>query len=310
MLCPVAVFAYKRPSHLERAIEGLKSNKESVNTDLYIFCDGAKKHEDIDDVLGVRKYANCVQGFRSITVVLREKNLGLSESIITGVTSICEKHGCVAVVEDDIIVSKYFLRWINSAIIEFWDEPKVVSVGCFVFPQSEKLQEFFFLSVPDCWGWAVWQRSWSNFNKDANDLIDKIENGGLAQKFDFGGAYAYTNMLKENALGNNDSWAVRWYASSFLSGGLTIYPNVSMTQNIGFDGSGTHCGDREIINPQLAMSEILAIKNKYKLVESVRARRVWEYSLSKINKRSIFQRAKSYFSRSIKVLRSSLDFAF
>jgi hypothetical protein len=50
----------------------------------------------------------------------------------------------------------------------------------------------------------------------------------------------------------NDSWAVRWSASVLLAGGLTIYPDRSMTRNIGFDGTGTHCGEGGIDLTELA----------------------------------------------------------
>ena len=42
--------------------------------------------------------------------------------------------------------------------------------------------------------------------------------------------------------GKLDSWAVRWCYSLFMNGRLTVYPKISRARNIGFDGSGVHCG--------------------------------------------------------------------
>ena len=36
------------------------------------------------------------------------------------------------------------------------------------------------------------------------------------KEFDFNGTYAYTKMLEDQIVGRNNSWAVRWYASTFL----------------------------------------------------------------------------------------------
>jgi hypothetical protein len=49
-------------------------------------------------------------------------------------------------------------------------------------------------------------------------------------------------MLQSQIRGANDSWAIRWHASTFLADKLTLYPGRSLVDNIGNDSSGTHCG--------------------------------------------------------------------
>jgi hypothetical protein len=73
-------------------------------------------------------------------------------------------------------------------------------------------------------------------------LQRRIRTAGLASALDFAGAYPYYRMLQNQALGRIDSWAIRWYASNFLHGGLAICPNVSQVHNLGFDNTGVHCG--------------------------------------------------------------------
>lgn len=36
------------------------------------------------------------------------------------------------------------------------------------------------------------------------------------------------------------SWAIRWYWTIFMNGGLNLFPSRALVRNIGFDGSGTH----------------------------------------------------------------------
>ena len=62
----------------------------------------------------------------------------------------------------------------------------------------------------------------------------------MTADFDFYGSYPFTQMLRDQIAGNNNSWAIRWYASAFLKNKLTLYPGRSLINNIGSDGSGTH----------------------------------------------------------------------
>ena len=48
-------------------------------------------------------------------------------------------------------------------------------------------------------------------------------------------------MLENNINGLNDSWAIRWYASTFLKNMSTLFPSKSFVKNIGIDNSGQNC---------------------------------------------------------------------
>jgi hypothetical protein len=281
MKCPVAIFAYKRPLHLKRVVDSVRCNPEAVETDLFIFCDGAAHPDDESAVLQVRELAKAVNGFRSVTVVERETNYGLSRSITEGVGRICSEYGRTAVIEDDVLVSSCFLSWINVALDKYENEERVMSVGCYVYPTRVELPETFFLSLPDCWGWAVWQRSWLRYRSDGAVLLKELHARNLTYFFDFEGAYPYTNMLSNQVRGENDSWAIKWSASVLLAGGLTIYPKRSMTQNIGFDGSGTNCDASRAYFVEL--SERLPELNDIPLVESEGGREAWRQFFLTLN---------------------------
>jgi hypothetical protein len=47
--------------------------------------------------------------------------------------------------------------------------------------------------------------------------------------------------LKQQVKGKSDSWGIQWYLSVFNASGLVLYPPITLVQNIGHDGSGTHC---------------------------------------------------------------------
>lgn len=53
-------------------------------------------------------------------------------------------------------------------------------------------------------------------------------------------------MAKKQLEGKLDSWAIFWYFQFYKNKGLTLYPSKSLVHNIGFDGSGVHCGDNKV----------------------------------------------------------------
>jgi hypothetical protein len=248
MYAPITLFVYNRPAHTRQTVEALLKNELAGESDLIIFSDAPKKPEAAEAVREVREYIRTVTGFRSVSIVEREKNLGLANSIIDGVTSVVNERGRIIVLEDDLVTSPYFLRFMNDALDLYEREESVISIHGYIYPVAEKLPETFFLRGADCWGWATWKRGWELFEPDGEKLLASLKIEHLEREFNFGGSYDYLGMLVSQVKGENDSWAIRWYASAFLKNKLTLYPGRSLVLNIGNDSSGTHCGATEIFS--------------------------------------------------------------
>jgi len=253
---PIALFVYNRPDHTKRTVEALKKNNLACESDLIIYSDGPKLEKNFDDVNKVRKYIREIDGFRTVSIIQRESNLGLAQSIIDGVTKILAKYGCIIVLEDDLITAPYFLSYMNEALEKFAADDRVISIHGYVYPVKETIPEAFFLPGADCWGWATWKRGWDYFNPDGEYLLDELRRRKLTKRFDYNGSFPYTKMLKDLLIGKNNSWAIRWYASAFLAGKLTLYPGRSLVHNIGNDNSGTHCVDDHIYDAALSSTPI------------------------------------------------------
>lgn len=255
-LAPIALFVYSRPWHTRQTIEALQRNARAGDSRLFIFSDAARTPEKVAAVDEVRDYVRRVAGFRSVTIIERRENLGLANSIIDGVSRLCTEHGSVIVLEDDMVTAPYFLTYMNDGLERYAGEPMVASIHGYMYPVASSLPETFFIRGADCWGWATWQRAWQHFNPDGQFLLDELERRSLTGAFDFSDSYPYTQMLHDQIAGRNDSWAVRWYASTFLKGMLTLYPGRSLIQNIGTDGSGSHCGDTSALRVDLHRQRI------------------------------------------------------
>ena len=253
---PIVLFVYNRLWHTQQTVEALQNNVLAKQSELYIYSDEANTEKVQKSVNEVRQYIDKIDGFKSVTIIKRIKNFGLAESIIDGVTTIVNQYGRIIVLEDDMVVSPYFLEYMNEALEQFVDDDRVISVHGYVYPVDIELPEAFFLPGADCWGWATWRRGWALFNSDGQYLLDELVRRHLIQEFDYNGAYPFLSMLKDQIKGANDSWAIRWHASAFLAGKLTLYPGRSLVHNIGTDSSGTHCGDSDNMDAKLSETKI------------------------------------------------------
>lgn len=279
---PIALFTYRRLEHTQRTIAALLNNHLASQSDLIIFSDASKNQKDFEDVRKVRDFLGTIDGFRSVSVVHREHNLGLANSIIGGVTKILQQYEQVIVVEDDLLTSPHFLTYMNDGLDVYSNDERVVSIHGYVYPIEKQLPETFFLRGADCWGWATWRRGWDCFNQDGQYLLDGLQKQNLTSEFDFNGTYEYTQMLKDQIAGKNNSWAIRWYASAFLAYKFTLYPGRSLVHNIGNDGSGTHCDSSSNLDATLSLSPVKV--DKINVEESELARTEFEFFLGASSK--------------------------
>jgi len=296
-LSPIVLFVYNRPWHTQQTIEALQKNELAKESELFIYSDEAKNEEARQSVDEVRDYVDSVDGFKKVTVIKRDKNWGLADSIIDGVTKIVNEYGKIIVLEDDLVTSPYFLKFMNKALVMYENDLNVASIHGYIYP-IENLPETFFIKGADCWGWATWKRAWQHFEKDGQKLLDEVDKNHLQKEIDFNDSSPYVKMLKDQIDGKNNSWAVRWYISAFLKDMLTLYPGQSYVQNIGLDNSGTHCkGKTNIYDSVLCTNMIL---EKIETEEDRFSKEKMTLFFKSTNKKRYYQGIKSIIKRVLK----------
>ncbi len=245
-LAPIVLFVYNRLYHTRQTLEALQKNDLASKSELIIYSDSAKNKNDLEKVVKVREYIEKIDGFKKIIIRKTKENIGLANSIINGVTKVVNEYGKIIVLEDDLVTSRFFLRFMNEALEAYKDEPRVASIHGYIYP-IKNLPETFFIKGADCWGWATWNNKWSIFESDGKKLLDNVKKKNLEREINFNYAYNYTEMLKDQIKGKNVSWAIRWYVSAFLKNMFTLYPGQSYVQNRGFDNEGTHTKTKTVL---------------------------------------------------------------
>ncbi len=242
-LAPIALFVYNRPEHARRTLAALRDDPLARVSDLTVFADAAKRPEHEAAVGQVRSLVRETTGFRSVTVVARERNLGLAASITDGVGRLCAEHGRAIVLEDDLIVAPDFLGFLNAGLDRYKTDERVMQVSGYMYPgRFASDTDAVFLPIVTCWGWATWKRAWDRYDPTAAGYARLQTDLELRRRFNINGAYDYYGMLERQIKGRIDSWAVRWLLSVVLADGIVLFPPFSLVENIGVDGTGTHGG--------------------------------------------------------------------
>lgn len=302
MTAPIIVFSYNRPDHLKKTLDALAQNDLAKDSVLYIYCDGAKDNasdEQKESVDQNRRVAHATEGFKDVVVIERENNFGLANNIIGAVTEIVNNYGRVITLEDDVITSRGFLRFMNEALDLYESDEKVMHVSAYMYPHKKKLPDTFFFEVPyPGGGWATWKKAWDHFSNDIDELY-AYWSLRWKEFNKYGGNYLQ-KQLEANKNGTLYTWFIKWHGVLLKEGGLTLYPGVSLTNNIGFDGTGANCSAMskfDILNP----ADYIPVK-RIPIKENKRAAKVIYhfysgYWFSKRYRRQWVSRIKQLFHR-------------
>ncbi len=240
-LAPIALFAYNRPHHVARTVEALLQNPLAGQSELFIFSDGPKTDKDVEKVREVREYLYTIKGFKRIEITEREKNWGLAQSIITGVSTVLNNYDRIIVMEDDILSLPSFLNFINDALAFYEEDEKIFSISGFNYPipvPASYPHSVYISPRASSLGWATWRDRWAKADWEVKDY-EGFKRDKAAQKAFNRGGPNLTSMLVKQQKGMINSWAIRWCYTHYKQKGYCLFPVNSKIQHIGADGSGS-----------------------------------------------------------------------
>jgi hypothetical protein len=256
-LAPIALFVYKRPEHTRRAVEALRENELAKYSDLFVFADGAKGETDVLNVRMVRELIRKVDGFRSITLIERERNFGGAGSIVSAITQLCKERGRLIAVEDDVVTAPDFLAFMNHGLDRYKDEPRVFSVTGHNFPIPVPASYPYdaYCSYRSCsWGWGTWVDRWEKAEWSVSEFQDFIVNREQQERLSLGGDDLTWMLTRRVTAKVKAPWDVVWAYTHSKYNAVAICAVVSKVYNTGFDGSGTHSRSRRAPFRQMVFS--------------------------------------------------------
>ncbi len=241
---PVALFVFDRLGATRKTLEALLANTMARDTDLLVFSDGGRDKASWRRVERVRRLLRKVKAeavgrglLRSMEIVERPRNVFVEANIRMGVEQTLAGRDRVIALEDDIVTSPHFLRYMNEALELYKDVAEVVHVSGFTNLSLDRGRDFYFTPHMSGWGWATWRDRWQESFVAYGSRAEALE-GMTARDCDavqYGGVFPCLRSLDKSPI----PWDVCWELAIYKRGGLCLTPSHTLVRNIGL-GSGTH----------------------------------------------------------------------
>lgn len=245
---PCAVFAWKRPDHLQRVLEALRPQGVAH---LIIFVDGPRSDRDLPAVEACRKIARAVD-WSEVELHLDEENRGVSYLAVR-VGEVLRRYPSAIFVEDDCLPMPGFYPFVCEALRRYRQVQDVFSVSGY-----QPIRRTFFKRYPwsvvathrfICWGWGTWRDRWERIATILPrwaHLFDELRNVPDIAGEDLGLA------ARQVLAGKTESWAVKVALISLSLGMMHLLPVEGLVCNIGVD-EGEHRGTPELSRRRKAM---------------------------------------------------------
>lgn len=281
---PIVVFGFNRPDALRNTIASLLRNEEAKLSDLFVFVDGPREGKvgEKEKVEEVRDYVKSITGFKSLHYTFAERNKGLADSIIGGVSEVIDKYGKVIVLEDDLVLMPNFLNFMNQGLGYYESNRRVMSVcghSCKVSPPADYPYDAYFFTRSSSWGWGTWKDRWNAVDWKLEDWNAVIANRKVFVKSLGSDVFKMLNDWKH---GRNHSWAIRFCYAQYVQKKLSVIPNKSLVDNEGFGGDGTNCKRYSRFKFELDEREehlVFNFPSEVKLNSSLYKQALWYHSI-------------------------------
>lgn len=249
MLAPIIVPVYDRLEHLQRCISSLQMNDLAIESILYVVSDASYKPEHIERINRIREYISTIDGFKNVVGIFREENLGAHRSIGNAIINILKEYDSYIFLEDDIVVSSDFLRFMNDGLTYYKNQKRIFAVcgfkASFALPEGYD-KDVYFYPCNSPWGFATWKDRWELVNHDYFDRYSELKKDSKKYKAFTSIGFYIKGILQADSRKEIVAGDLRVYYHMFQHNMCSVFPVVSKTQNWGFDGTGEHCGNKEV----------------------------------------------------------------
>jgi hypothetical protein len=240
---PIFISVYDRPFHFKRCIDSLLENEHAQHSCLFISSDGAQDEKSLENVNVVRDYINSISGFKKVYAFCPSENTqgSIKKTVMNKVKSSYSAH---IRMEDDNVVSPYFLKYMNHCLLRFFDDPSIIGISGFAPPvQQERLtnKSIYLSQFWSSWSAAEWNhKSVPQLLSNMFPYADMLANG-LADKVSRVHPRLHLSLKRmDEGTHNAKDQKLTYFMIKY--GLYQIRPVHSLVRNTGHDGSGVNCG--------------------------------------------------------------------
>lgn len=239
MATPVVMFGFNRPDIQKMSMKCYSECIGAGERDIFVFLDGPRNDADkqcsdqIETML--ESYRNTQ--FPRMKIIRRDKNYGCRENIVQGITEVISKYGRVIIIEDDILVSKTFLKFMDAALDFYDNDHRIWCIDgfhdyTFKVPKDYKHDLYLVAYMSAAWGWATWKDRWEKVDFDMHDWPEYNKSPENVEKLD-SVSYVLRHWLDAQYNGTLKTWDVQCWYHMVKNNYYAIEPRYQLSKNIG-----------------------------------------------------------------------------
>jgi hypothetical protein len=241
---PVAIFVFNRPDKAARCLDRVRAYRPRQ---LFIIADGPRDGSASDAKLceQSRGIVAAIDWPCDVITDFAEHNLGVMERVSSGITNVFKQVDRAAFLEDDCLVDPSFFGFAETLLERYRDESRVMCINAPNYQRGVRRGDgdYFFTKYALTWGWATWRRAWERFDSGLTQWPrfrrDGLRSGcrSLEERMYWASVYEREFDCVGTRAAN---WDYAWLLSCWSHNGLSICPQVNLTENIGDGPDATH----------------------------------------------------------------------
>lgn len=244
----IVITVYDRLEHIKKCLESLETADDSNKYHLIIGSDAPAKDvykhkiESVRSFLREKKNSN---SFKEISIIEHSINVGEAKNT-QSCHDLAKSLGFKKFIrmEDDIVVGKFFLKFMNDQLINFENDQTVIAINGYLSPDLINVGENpFLLDSFSAYGFGSWYKKWER-------VQEKRNNTNYSKKI-----VSNFHLFKKNSSFDENAKSYPFLAEKFYKAAdieiclilqceklWVLLPPVSLTANRGLDGSGLRSG--------------------------------------------------------------------
>ena len=255
---PVVMIGYSRQQTLELSLQNLSRCFDVADRDISLFLDAPYKpeHQQLTDALYVCACALKEKMLPHLRIVRRERNYGVPGNLISAVSETLNLYGRIIFFEDDVLVSRTFLRFMDEAL-EFYEKDKRIwcingNSGPYVRIHRDYPYDVYLTPRNLPWGWATWKDRWEAVDFTIRDWPEKAQDTEFVRKVVAAGEELLP-LLNGIYAGRVRTWDVQCTYYMLKHGLFSIEPKYRLTKTIGL-------GTKDAVNCRAGNASIECMK--------------------------------------------------
>lgn len=242
---PVLLIIFSRADTTARVIDVLSKVRPPR---LYIAADGPRSHKagEARRCEATREIALNINWDCEVRTLFRTDNIGCGLGPSTGMDWFFSQEEEGIILEDDIVPHPSFFWFCQSLLEKYRNDHRIMQISGGNFQDGWKRDSsysYYFSAHGSIWGWATWRRAWKHFNYRVPLFEEVREKEYIKDFFFYHPATSYVLQKLEAAYLKDPQvswWDYQWDFAKFLQSGLSIVPQINLTENIGFGEGATH----------------------------------------------------------------------